>query len=69
MKIGPSDLDEAAKAEWDESVEYFHALDALSEELISQGKSESIGESPALARDLKQIIDGEDVSKIADKYN
>ena len=56
------------KAEWDESVEYFHALDALSEELISQGKSESIGESPALARDLKQIIDGEDVSKIADKY-
>ena len=69
MKIGPSDLDEAAKAEWDESVEYFHALDALSEELISQGKSESIGESPALARDLRKIIDGEDVSKIADKYN
>ena len=68
MGIGPSDLDEAVRAEWDESVRYYDAFCELSEELIHQKKDCSIGESPSLARDLKRIIDGEDVSKIADKY-
>lgn len=69
MHIGPTELDDSVRAEWDESIDYYNALAELTEELIRQGKSESIGESPALASDLKRIIDGEDVKAIADKYN
>lgn len=69
LNIAPSKLDEDVRAEWDESVEYFHALDALSEELIRQGKSESIGESPALAADVKRIVNGEEPAAVAEKYH
>ena len=69
MHVGPSSLDDSVRAEWDESIEYYKAFVSLAEELMRQKKHVTFGDTPAVVRDLKRILDGEDIEKIAEKYH
>ena len=69
MHVGPSSLDDSVRAEWDESIEYYKAFVRLAEELMRQKKHVTFGDTPAVVRDLKRILDGEDIEKIAEKYH
>ena len=68
MGVGPSELSDSQKAAWDESIAYYDAYYALSEELMKQGKRVSFGDEPALVRDIGRIVNGTDVSEVADEY-
>ena len=66
--IGPSELDESTREEWEKSVVYYEALNELSEALIRQEKAVSIGESPSTVEYLDRIIAGEDADIVAADY-
>ena len=68
MGIAPSDLDDTARAEWDDSIRYYDAFCRLTEEMIQLDRSVPIGESPQLLEALDRILDGEDVNSIAESY-
>ncbi len=53
LGIGPSELDEETRAEWDESIPYYHAFTALAEEMTADGIDYTIGESPDLVNKLR----------------
>ena len=55
--IGPSDLSESEKNEWDEAVRYWDAYQAVSEELISENAAEDLGDSPDLLDKLSKLVD------------
>lgn len=55
--IGPSDLSESEKSEWDESVKYWDAYQKVSEELISENAAEDLGDSPDLLDKLSKLVD------------
>ncbi|MBQ6151384.1 MAG: hypothetical protein IJJ03_07005, partial [Mogibacterium sp.] len=55
--IGPSDLSESEKSEWDESVKYWDAYQKASEELISENAAEDLGDSPDLLDKLSKLVD------------
>ena len=52
MGIGPSELSEDVRAQWDMSVKYWHAYDALSEEQLMTDAGEKLADSPELLRML-----------------
>lgn len=69
LHIESSKLDGQTADDWNRSILYYNAYCELCEELISQGKSVSLGDCPELIADLEQIINGESVKTIADKYH
>ena len=66
--IGPSELDQSSRDEWDKSIVYYEALNKLTEAMIRQDKSKSIGESPLTIEYLDRIIAGEDPDTVATDY-
>ena len=68
MNIGPSELSEDVRKEWDESVIYYDAFCKLSEELINRGYDLTLGNSPETAHFIERIINGEDAGDVAESY-
>lgn len=56
LGIGPSDLKESQKAEWDASVKYWEAYRDMSEKMIEVNASESLADSPELLRILDKDV-------------
>lgn len=54
--IGPSDLDDSAKADWDKAADYYDALCEISEEMISSEDKKFLTDSPELVEQIEQYI-------------
>ena len=56
MGIGPSELSDDVKAEWDEAVRYWDAYQAESERMIQENITESYGDEPLVVRQLSKEV-------------
>jgi len=56
LQIAPSELSNDLKAEWDESVIYYHAYCELNEKLIRKGKKRGFSDRPEIVNELTERI-------------
>ena len=54
--IGPSELDDSAKANWDKAAVYYDALCEISEDMISSKDAEFLTDSPELVEKIEQYL-------------
>ena len=56
LGIGPSELDENARAEWDEAVKYWDVFEQICEVEIEDNAKENIGDEPDTVRELSKLV-------------
>ena len=56
LGIGPSELSESEKAEWDEAVRYWEAYQAMCEEGIAADTAENLVDCPDLVKRISGMV-------------